>query len=96
MLTKTYSGAGRTCRVTFEHPNPGGAAGAALCGDVPLRSAQDPANQGRLEDIFPDGDAWENERGAVEALLPRLAGLSGWLGSSGTRLLVVQQQEDEI
>lgn len=33
MLTKTYSGAGRTCRVTFEHPIPGGAANVTLCGD---------------------------------------------------------------
>jgi len=33
LLTKTYSGAGRTCRVTFELPNQGGATSAMLCGD---------------------------------------------------------------
>jgi len=73
-----------------------GEAGAALSGDVPLRSAQDPATQWRLEDIFPDGDAWEKERDAVEALLPRLAGFSGRLGTSGTELLEALRQEDEI
>lgn len=91
MIEKRF-GVAMACLLCFA----AGESGAAVSGDVPLRSALDPATQWRLEDMFPDGGTWEKELAAVENLLPRLGAFSGKLGISGGELLGALRQEDEI
>ncbi|MDI3297976.1 MAG: oligoendopeptidase F [Bacillota bacterium] len=63
---------------------------------VPERSEVDPRYRWRVEDLFPDEEAWEEAFRRAEARLPELAGLRGRAGRSAADLAEVLRLADEL
>ncbi|MCL6521577.1 MAG: oligoendopeptidase F [Firmicutes bacterium] len=75
-----------------ESVTPAGAAGA----EVPEREQLEPRWRWRLEDLFPDAEAWEEVFRQAEGRLPELAAQRGRLGRSPADLLAVLRLADEL
>lgn len=63
---------------------------------LPLRHELPKESTWRLEDIFPNDDAWEKECEQIRAMLPKFDELRGTLGQSAEQLYTALSFRDEV
>ncbi|NMA71825.1 MAG: oligoendopeptidase F [Firmicutes bacterium] len=73
-----------------------GPSGAQTTVEVPDRASIPEEDRWRLEDIFPNDEAWEAAFHELEGLIDKLAAFRGTLGQSGEQLLAFLQLNDEV
>lgn len=63
---------------------------------LPLRKEIPEEYTWRLEDIFPNNHAWEEERKQIKEMLPKFADFQGTLGKSAEQLFAALTFRDEV
>jgi oligoendopeptidase F len=78
------------CRILFRSHQADGAPGGAL----PPRSEIAPEYRWRLEDVYPDAEAWERDFAVAMAALPEIGRHRGHLGDGPAALLAALRARD--